>query len=252
MQSPDKWDIGKIRYGLGFLYWKKEAWDQCVQTMAPFMSDEELRASPVRDEAMFMLARSQVNLKQVTAGLKTLEKIVEEYPTFKAIDEAYVDIARVGANSGNWLIVGKYAKLFKEKRAGSERGPYIDLYAAIAQIGQGQTAVGERALTDLAKAETYEDLKAEAYFHLGKLKLKARPPDQAGALALLQKSVAAYPLPPALLETGRCALEQKQFVVARECLDRLVREFPKADKDIIESAQQLRRKVMDAEAGARR
>jgi TolA-binding protein len=252
IQSPEKWDVGKIRYGLGFLYWRKEAWDLCAQTMMPFVSAEELRESPVRDESLFMLARSQVNLRQVTAGMKTLEQIVEECPKFKAIDEVYLDIVRVGANSANWQVVDKYDKMFKEKRQGSERRPYIDLYAAISQIGQGRTAVGERALVDLTKSDTYDDLKAEAYYHLARLKLKAQLPDSAGALTLLRKSVDTYPLPHALLETGRSALEQKNFVVARESLDRLVREFPKADKDILDSAQQLRRKVMDAEAGARR
>jgi tetratricopeptide (TPR) repeat protein len=252
MQPPDKWDVAKTRYGLGFLYWKKEAWDMCAQTMAPFLSDAELRSSPLRDESLFMLARSQVRLNQLTAGLKTLEKIIEEHSSFKAIDEVYVDIVRTGVTAGNWSIVEKYAEMFKEKRGGSERRPYVDLYAAIAQIGRGQTVTGERALIDLTKSDTYEDLKAEAFYNLGRLKLLARPPDFAGALALLRKSVDTYPLAPALLETGRTALEQKEFAVARDSLDRLVREFPKADKSILEPAQQLRRKVMDAEAGTRR
>jgi TolA-binding protein len=119
-------------------------------------------------------------------------------------------------------------------------------------VGQGQLAAGERALIDLAKSDTYQDLRAEAYFHLAKLKLKQQPLEKAAALALLRKSVEAYPFPPALLDTGRYALELKDFTVARECLDRLVRDFPKADKDILDTAQQMRRKVMDAEAAARR
>jgi tetratricopeptide (TPR) repeat protein len=252
MPLPEKWDPGQIRFGLGFLYWKKEQWEPCQNALRPFLTDPSLRASASRAEALYMFGRSSMKTGLVTAGQKALERLIEEHPTFKGIEDVYMDLARSHVEFANWPAVERCCTAYVAKHPAGMRRSYMDLCAALVQIGKGQVATGEKALLDLAKSDTFEDVKAEAYFRLGQGKQKATPPDLSGALSLMRKSLDAYPLAPALLEAGRCAVELKNWSAAREFLDRLLREFPKADREQIEQAQQLRRKVMESEAGTRR
>jgi len=252
MVAPEKWDPGQIRFGLGYLYWKKEQWEPCQTVLQPFLDDASLRANSSRPEALFMMGRSKIKIRQLTAGQKALERLIKEYPTFKGIEDVYLDLTRSYADIANWPLVEQWYQAYVAKYPAGLRRNYMDVCGARAQIGRGQAAPGEKTLLDLAKSDTYEDVKAEAYYYLGLQKRQSKPPDAAGALALLRKSVESCPLPPVLLEAGRCAYDTKKWADAREFLDRLVREFPKADRELIEQAQQLRRKVMESEAGGRR
>ena len=252
MPPPEKWDPGQVRFGLGYLYWKKEQWEQCQSVLQPFLDDASLRTNPSRGEVLFMLGRSLMNLRLFTAAHTTLGRLVREHPDFKGIEDAYMELIRSRVDLSDWESVTRYYRAYVAKHPAGLRRTYMDVYGALAQIGQGQVEAGEKTLWDLAKSDTYEDVKAEAYYRLGQRRLRASPPDVAGALKLLRTSVECYPLAPALLAAGRCAVETKSWSAARELLDRLLREFPKAERELIEEAQQLRRKAMDSEAGARR
>jgi tetratricopeptide (TPR) repeat protein len=248
MAPPSKWDTGKVRYGLGYLHWKKEDWMACQTVLAPFLDDPDLRKSPSRAEALFMTARSMLRQRHVTQALKVFEAIMKDHPDFKAIEEVYTDIARSALEVGNWAIVADTLKRFAERFPNSDRRPYMDLYAAAALVGSGQTEAGAGTLRTLAKSDTYEDVKAEAYYHLAMMVLRQAKPDPSGALDLLRKSIASYPDPKALMQAARTACEVKGWPEARECLDRLAREFPKADRVLLDEAQQLRRRIAQEEA----
>jgi hypothetical protein len=120
----------------------------------------------------------------------------------------------------------------------------MDVYAALGQIGRGEAAAGEQALDILAKSDTYEDVKAEAYYRLALRRAGGPKPDIAAARSLLRKSVECYPMASALLETARLAMQAGDFADARTSVDRLLREFPKTEREFIEEAQQIRRKLM--------
>jgi tetratricopeptide (TPR) repeat protein len=248
MAAPSKWDSGKVRYGLGFLYWKKEDWVACQTVLAPFLDDPDLRKSPSRAEALFMTARSLLRQRHVTQALKVFDAILKDHPDFKAIEEIYTDLARSALEVGNWAIAADTHKRFAERFPNSDRRPYMDLYAAAALVGSGQTAAGAGTLRTLAKSDTYEDVKAEAYYHLAMVALRQAKPDSAGAMDLLRKSIASYPEPKALIQAARTACDAKGWPEAREYLDRFAREFPKADRMLLDEAQQLRRRIAQEEA----
>jgi len=248
---PDQWDAGQVRFGLGYLYWKKEQWEPCQTVLRPFADDSNLRTNASRGEALFMMGRSQMNLRLYTAGQETLARLIREHPDFKGVEDAYMELVRSYVGLSNWEPAERYYLAYVEKHPAGLRRTYMDVYGALARIGRGQAEEGEQTLRDLARSETYEDVKAEAYYRLAERKLAASPPDAPAALALLRKSVESYPLAPAVLAAGRCAAQTGDRAAAREFLDRLVREFPKADRELIEEAQRLRRDLMEPESKKR-
>lgn len=248
MPPPEKWDPGHIRFGLGYLYWKKEQWDQCGNVLQPFLDDTALRGSASRGEALFMLGRSLIKTGLTTGGRDALERLIAEHPDFKGIEEAYMDLIRFYTRYENWSEVQKCHSRYVAKLPDGLRRTYMDVYAALGQIGRGEVAAGEQALEDLARSDTYEDVKAEAYYRLALRRAGGPKPNVAAARSLLLKSVESYPLAPALLEAARLAMQAGDFSDARMSVDRLLREFPKTDREVVEEAQQMRKKLMLAGA----
>jgi tetratricopeptide (TPR) repeat protein len=251
--APPKWDVGKVRYGLGYLYWRKEDWAGCQAVLMPFLDDPVLKESPSRGEALFMAARSTLKMRNPTNALKLLETIIRENRDLKAIEEVYCDAAKVAIEIGNWQAAGDYAKRFLDKYPNSDRRAYMELHAATALAGSGRAEAAEGQLRALSKAETYEDVKAGAYYQLAMMALKQGKPDaNVEALRLLRKSIEAYAEAPALMQAARCALEAREWAAAREYLDRFAVEFPKSDKTLLEEVQQLRRRIVQEEAKLKR
>ena len=244
LPTPEKWDVGQIRFGLGYLYWKKGEWDNCVSALEPFLTDAALRKSPSRAEALYMSGRSRIKKNLVTAAQKTLDQLIADYPDFKGMEDVYKDMGRMCADLSNWDLLERYYQAYVAKFPTGARRAYMDLYAAMAQIGKGRVQEGEQALLDLARSETYEDVKAEAYYRLA-----LRKKDKAEALSLLRKSIEAFAQAPALMEGARCALEVKNEATAREFLDRLLKEFPDSDRAMIAEAQELRQKMSSKGTG---
>lgn len=252
LTPPDKWDAGDVRFGLGFLYWKKEQWSNCQAALEPFLTAPALRKSASRAEALFMLGRSKIKTGLVTAAQKVFEQLIADHPDFKGLEDVYLEVIRMNADLANWQAVDRYITEYAAKFPAGLRRNYVEIYEAMSKIGKGKVEDGERDLLALAKSETYEDVKGEAYYRLAMRRLPAKSRDPAAALPYLRKSVEAYPTAPVLLEASQCAAEIKDWAAAREFLDRLLREFPKADRMLIDAAQTLRKKVSDMESGARR
>jgi hypothetical protein len=124
----------------------------------------------------------------------------------------------------------------------------MDLYHGISLMGQGKTGEAASRLRDLAKADTYEDIKAEAHYHLALHVLAGEPPDRELAMGLLKKSVDYYAQPKPLVEAARCALLLRKVEDARLYLDRCMREFPHSEKETKTRARQLLDRVVEAEA----
>ncbi len=244
---PENWDPGSIRYSLAYLYWKQANWSSCRQTLAPFAQDTALTSHDKAAESLLMLARCQVNLHKDKAAIPVFQRLIREHPSFIAINEAYVDLARACYRSENWKALETTYAQFVKLRPDALRRPYMDFYRALAQIEKGDES-GLSRLRDLAGAETYQDLKADAHYHLALRALETNPPDHKEAYKLLRKSVDAFPRARPLLEAGRCAMTLRRWQDARTYLDRCIREFPRDEEEILKDARALLAKVAEAEA----
>jgi TolA-binding protein len=173
---------------------------------------------------------------------------VKEYPKFKGQEEAVVDLAKGCVAAQNWPLLDEHYAAFVKAQPEAARRLYMDLYRAISQLARGQTAEAVNRLRDLSRADTYSDLKAEAYYHLGLAAGKGEKPDANKAFELLERSVEMYPRAESLLAAGRYAVELRKWGPARKCLDRCRLEFPRSDPEIQDEARKLLEKVAVAEA----
>ncbi|NQT94000.1 MAG: tetratricopeptide repeat protein [Lentisphaerae bacterium] len=252
MTPPLNFDAAKIRYSLGFLFWKKGDWKSCSRTLEPFLKEAELRGAESRPEALLMLARSTSKLHDWKAAAAVLTDLIAKHPAFSGIDEAYIDIAASHARLQEWQSVDSYYKAFLEKHPDSVRRPYMDLYAALSSIGTNRATEGMAKLQALVRADTFEDLKADAGYHLAMQTRKSSGSDEKIVMRLLKESVDRYPRPRSLLEAGRCSFELGQWSDARTYLDRCLREFPSSDPDVQKQAEALLAAATKAELEKKR
>lgn len=239
MTPPRDFDPARIRYSLGFLFWKKGDWKSCSRTLAPFLEDAALRGAESRPEALLMLARSTVRLHDWKAAATALTGLIATHPGFSAIDEAYVELAAAHARLQDWKSVDHYYRAFIENHPESMRRPYMDLYGALSSIGTNRTAEGVATLRTLVRADTFEDLKADAGYYLALQTRASSESDAKVVMRLLKESVERYPRSRSLLEAGRCSLELGQWSDARTYLDRCLREFPSSEPDVQKQAEAL-------------
>jgi len=248
MQPPAKWDPGRIRYSLGYLYWKKEDWRMCRTTLYPFLTDAGLKGNESRPEALFMLGRSCYKLKDARKGTEVLGSLLYQYPKFKGNEEAFIDVMGACVKFSDWKRLDRYYALFVQRHPQSLRRPYADFYDALGKVRRGQKKEGLSKLRSVARAETYEDLKADAFYEVA-VQVSG---DKKTALKLLERSIEYYPRANSLLEAGRCAVDLQQWEQARTYLDRCIREFPRSEEKVLREARVLLARVSEAEAGKRR
>jgi len=239
MTAPRNFDPSKVRYSLGYLFWKKGDWKSCSRTLEPFLEDAALRGAKTRPEALLMLARSTRKLHDWKAAASALTDLIGNHPGFSGIDEAYVEIAASHARLQDWQSVDAYHEAFVAKHPASMRRPYMDLYDALSDIGGGRAGEGISKLRTLVRADTFEDLKADAGYHLAMVTLRTSSGDKKRAMRLLEQSVERYPRALSLLAAGRCSLQLEQWSDARTYLDRCLREFPSSEPDVQKEARDL-------------
>ncbi|MFZ4394440.1 MAG: tetratricopeptide repeat protein [Kiritimatiellia bacterium] len=243
LPPPPQWDNSKIRFGLGFVYWKQDDWANCQTVLAPFLNSADLRKSTARPEALYMIARCYTRQNLPSKAVRMLEVIVRDHADFKAIEEIYTDMARMAFEASNWKVVSDACAGFIAKFPNSERIPYMNLYAAAAQVGSGNIEAGTAALRVLAGQTTYEDVKAGAYYHLAITSLRSDKFDLEETLDLLRKSIKCYPEDKALLQAAKCACDLKKWPLAQEFADQFTRDFPKADRRLVEDMQDVRQRI---------
>lgn len=239
MTPPRNFDPAKIRYSLGFLFWKKGDWKSCMRTLDPFLGDGALQGAEQRPEALLMLSRSARKLHDWKAAATALKDLIAKHPGFPGIDEAYVDIAASHTLLQDWQKVDNYYRAFLEKHPDSMRRPYMDMYAALSSIGTNRMTEGMATLRTLVRADTFDDLKADAGYHLAMQARNSAGSDGKIVMRLLKESVKRYPRALSLLEAGRCSLELGQWSDARAYLDRCLREFPSSEPGVQKQAQAL-------------
>jgi len=243
--APAGLDLGEIRYNLGFLYWKQDDWNRCLKVLAPFVDDAALAKSRSRAKALYMAAQSAFRTYDPKGGLRIVRVLIRDHPNFEAIEEAYVYAARGCVENAEWPEFEHLYRRFVEAWPQSASRPHMDLYSALAMIGQGKVDAGTGKLKSLAGADTLEDVKADACYHLGRLILAdEKAPNVAEALKYLETSVNLYPREAACLAAAKAAMQLKQWDKARAMLNRLLRDFPAGDPKAIGEAKALLPDVM--------
>jgi tetratricopeptide (TPR) repeat protein len=242
---PGGLDLGEIRYNLGFLYWKQYDWNRCLKVLTPFVDDATLAKSRSRAKALYMAAQSAFRTYDPKGGLRIVRVLIRDHPNFEAIEEAYVYAARGCVENAEWPEFEHLYRRFMEAWPQSASRPHMDLYSALAMIGQGKVDAGMGKLKSLAGADTLEDVKADAYYHLGRLILAdEKTPNVAEALKYLEMSVNLYPREAAFLAAAKAAMQLKQWDKARAMLNRLLRDFPAGDPKALAEAKALLPDVM--------
>ncbi|MDD4890644.1 MAG: tetratricopeptide repeat protein, partial [Phycisphaerae bacterium] len=241
---PKGLDLAEVRYALGFVYWKQNDYSRCAQTLAPLMADANLAKSNAAATALYMLGRSHFKLYDFKNAAAVIDRLVGDFPKFEAIEEAYVYAARAYCETGDWTALAGLCKRFNNERRGADRQPYIDLYAAAAQIGAGQVDEGIAKLKGLADANTFEDVKAEAMYRQAAQLLTGKTPDYSAALKLLEKSIATSAREPSCVSAAKCCIALKKWPQAKELLDRTIRDFPGGDARYVQEAKTLLPEVL--------
>ena len=246
LKPPEQWDVGKIRFSLGYMYWKKEAWDAAVKALLPFYGsdDVDLLESESRPEAIFMLGKSYGMLRDYPDAIGALRRLIDTYPDFQPCEEAYSDLVRLCYGGKDWAALGKAYTAFVAKYPESDRRPHVDLYHALCLVSTGQVKAGIAKLQDLAEADTYEDVKADALYHIAMHVIRGSTPRHEAALKLLNRSVELFPRERALVEAARCASSLERWPEAYALLDRAVREFPKGDPVVLKEARDMLKGVV--------
>jgi tetratricopeptide (TPR) repeat protein len=244
MPAPAGLDLGEMRFSLGFFYWQQEEWGACARTLKPFLEDAALRQNASRDRALYMIAQSHFNQESHEAGLATLKQLIEEHPGFEAAEEAYVKGARAALTLAEWQTIRSLHTRFLETFANSAHRPHMDLCGAVATLFQGDADAARRQLDNLARGDTYQDVKADAHFYLGLDVLMRDKRAYKGGLEHFSRSVELYPRAKACLEAGRCCMGLQRWEDARNYLDRVTRDFPRVSRDTIDEAKELIPKVL--------
>lgn len=239
LPPPKDLDRAEIRFALGFLYWKMENWRQCVQTLEPLVADPAFRANPARPKALFMMGKSYYTMFDYANGAAILRRLIREHPNFEAIQEVYVHAARGCAETGDWRAIQELHETFAAQWPDADWRPRMDLYAALAALGFGQADKGLAQLKALSQSETFEDVKADAAFHVAMHLMNAKPPNDKEAATYFERSVQLLPRDRACLEAARLYLRIGQLEKARDLAHRVIREFPNADSRLLADARNL-------------
>ena len=242
--APAGLDLGEMRFSLGFFYWQQEEWGSCVRTLKPFVDGDALRNNESRDRALYMIAQSHFNEESHAAGLATLKQLIADHPDFAAAEEAYVKGARAALTLAEWQTIRALQKRFLVDFADSAHRPHMDLCGAVATLFQGDAESARRQLDNLARGDTYQDVKADAHFYLGLDTLMRNKRAYRDALDHFERSIELYPRPKACLEAGRCCMGLQRWEDARGYLDRAVRDFPRPPRDTVEKAKSLLPRVL--------
>jgi tetratricopeptide (TPR) repeat protein len=252
IEPPAKLDLGDVRYALGFLYWKVEDFGQCAKTLAPFMTEPELVKVKSAERALYMLGQSYYKNFDFGNGYKVMLKLIDQFPKFEALEEVYVNAARGAVEAKAWNDVDRLCREYALKWPKSDRKQRMELYGALrTMFGKGMIDAAVSQIKGLAEGETFEDVKADAWYWLGRNELAFKPPRYLPALGYFDKSVTVFPRESACLEAAQCAVKLKQWDKAKLYLDRILGEFAKGQPAVVQEARTLMPEVMKEIAKAK-
>lgn len=225
---PKGLDQGEIRFNLGVLYFKHEAYALAALALKSFESDPDLAANASRDRALFMAGQSLYKTNDFPKAGKVLSTLLRDHPKFPALEEVAVWAGRAWVEAKNWKDFDAVLATFRSKWANSDWRTRMDLLHARSLLGRGQIAEGQALLKSLAKADTYEDVKADAAYQLGMFLIGSTPANYKEAMPWFDQSIATYPRDQSLFDAARCAKQLGNGIKARDLCGRLLKDFPKS------------------------
>ena len=244
MGLPEGVELGKIRYNLGMVYWRDENWVSAIKALSPFLIDREIVLSESRAKALYMLGQAYYRLHRYSEGLPVLAQIIQHHSDFEAVEEVCVNAAMGCVEVKSWKNLIGLHDMFVSKFPQSLRRAHMDLYRAIATLHEGDSVEALTTLDNITKSDTYEDVKAEAFYYLGIHFMDRTKPRFDAASSYLNRSVQMYPQPHATLAAAKCSMSLQQWDKAKEYLDMTLRDFPKAKPAIHAEAKLLHPKVL--------
>jgi len=161
------------------------------------------------------------------------------YNTFEAIEEAYVYAVRAGAEVKAWADIQKLYKTFLAKHEQSLRRPHMDLFEAVSLMESGKRVEALPKLSSLARSDTYQDVKADAFYFLGVYQMTKLHEDYKAAMKNFETSIRLYPRERSCLTAAKCAIELNNWDRAHVLLERTLRDFPAGKPDVLKEATRL-------------
>lgn len=244
MEPPADLDLGAVRYALGFIYWKLQDWPNCERILWPFIRSPELEENKVRAKGLFMVGRCYFKLHDYANGLDVMSRLVKFYPRFEAVDEAYIYAGRACEQQEEWGRIRELHANFKKYCPNSPRIAHMDLYLAIADLKGGRRAAGLTMIKSVTQSETFEDVKADAFFHLAEYELAKVRENKKLAFKYFEESVRLYPRARSCLGGAKTAVDLGKWERARILLAQALRDFPAANPQILKEARRLTPRVL--------
>jgi predicted Zn-dependent protease len=232
-------DQGEIRFALGLIYWKQNAWHGCIQSLRPFDEDSMLSADKSRPKALSMLGQSYFYRGDQTNCVRVLKTLIWDYPKFDGIEDAYSCAAQSCAATKNWKELDEIYKKYVAERGNSERRPRMDLLAARMALATGETAKGISTLKGLAAGDAPEEVRADAFFYLAQECAARNPPQWKEAAEFYVKSLDTFPREHLSLAAAKAYMELKDWDKAVKLLERTARDFPKGNEQVVAEARKL-------------
>ncbi len=251
LPPPKDLDLGETRFALGFLYWKQRAWPACIQVLRPFDENSMLSGSRSRAKALSMLGQSHYQMANHTNCARVLTTLIAQYPQFEGLDDAYYYAARSYAELAAWPDLDRLYKRYLAAMGNAARRPRMDVLGARLAIAQGQVEKGRANLKSLAASDTSEEVRAEAYYQLGRECLARKPPQPKEAAGLFDQSLETFPSEHVCLAAAQARMELKEWPRALELLERAARDFPSGDPQVVAEARGLIPQVLKQLAQSR-
>jgi len=248
MPPPPKLDLGQIRYALGHLCWKNEDWEGCIRALLPFAVDPSLSGNEFRAKSMYMVGQCYYKKHDYKHGRIVLWNLIAAAPKFEAVEEVYVQTAVGCTELKLWGKTKELYKQFISRHADSMHRPHMDLHNAVAVLGDGDLDGGIAKLKNIARSDTFEDVKADAFYYLGinevtpgkgKIEGPITPRHHKEALRYLEPSVRYFARGRSCLAAAKSYMALKQWLPAQDMLNRTVREFPDSQKKVVDEAKRL-------------
>jgi tetratricopeptide (TPR) repeat protein len=251
MDPPEDLDLGAMRYALGFIYWKMEDWDNSILVLWPFIDDADLRDNKARAKSLHMAGRCYFKKHDYTQSFKVMSRLVgyPSYANFEAIEEAYVYAARAGCEVKQWKEINALYRIFLSKYSTSLQRPHMDLYEAVAIMGRGDAIHAIPKFDSLAGSDTYQDVKADARYHLGLYQMNKLHEDYKKGMKYLESSIRLYPREQSCFAAARCAMKLNRWDKALVYLERTLRDFPAGNPGTRSEAAKLLPMVRKKVAG---
>lgn len=239
MAPPPGLNFGEMRYALGFISWSREDFPRAVIALKPFLNDPSLRNNQFRADSLYMAGRSALKIWDYNAGTPFLVALIREYPTYKAVEEAYVHAARGLVETRQYTDLEVTYRTFMKTWPQSEWREHMNLAYANGLLAQGRSSQGLPVLKTLAERGALSDTRADALYALGLEMLKEGEKSLPQASRYFDDSVKILAREASLLEAARAAYKLKQLDKARGHIDRITSEFPRGRKSVLEQAQSL-------------